>query len=420
MADKKNPFDKYSETAEGAETPFDQYSDRPTETLPLTALAGEQFLNSIFAAPDAMADLFMQTAAGMGGPAAAAMAPDVPLPRPTIGEIGAGTRALFGPGTFTEDFGREMAEQDVMRMNTERESPVASQFAPLAGDALALATGRIPFLNKLDKFEDVIMTINKPDMFFSTAQVAKAPTTVRSAVSDAITKSPKIRKMLRGLGRATEAGLEATILDIVNGNDPGETFGYAAGTQLASSALLEGGKSIFSGPASAKATKLTATLFVGAALWQQLQLATPIDDNFLEAINASGEKILLGLAFGAAAGLAGGGRLRGNTDDMSRTAQTVIDSITTVPRGTLIGMIRQLNDAPPEQQQAATDLLQLMTINPEAFTAGEMSRISSAMEKGTLPDTATVMMRDKRFVERVMTFEQPSETMTDIPWEIQF
>jgi hypothetical protein len=404
-----NPFveQQYSD-----DNPFANGIEQEPETMPLSAMAGESFVNSFLAAPDALADLFAQTSAGMGGPAAAAMAPDVPLPRPTVGEIGAGVRSIpegIVPGgeSFTEAFGREMSEQDAIRMNTERAHPVGSTLAPLAGDALALTTGRMPFTSKISKFEDLIMTVNKPDILFSTAQVAKAPITVRKAVGDAITNSKAVRSVLRGAGRSIEAGIEATVLDVINGNDPGETFGYAAGLQLANSGLLSGGKAIFSGPASAKATKLASTLVVGAALWQQLQIATPIDDNFLSALNVSGEKIFAGLLLGAAAGIVGGGRLRGSTNEMSKTAQTVLDAFTAVPRGTVIGLIRQANDANPEEQQAINAVMNAMLTNPGSFTQGELSRINSSIKNKTLADTATVLMRDNRFVKRISSEPEP-------------
>ena len=404
-----NPFveQQYSD-----DNPFANGLEQEPETMPLSALAGESFVNSLLAAPDAMADLLVQSAGGFGGPAGAALAPDVPLPRPTVGEIGAGVRSIpegIVPGgeSFTEAFGREMSEQDVIRRNTEREHPVGSTLAPLAGEGLALTTGRMPLTSKISKFEDLIMTVNKPDILFSTAQVAKAPVTVRSAVSSAIKDSKALRQVLRGGGRSIEAGLEATVLDVINGNDPGETFGYAAGLQLANSSMLQGGKAIFSGPASAKATKLASTLVVGAALWQQLQIATPIDDNFLSALNVSAEKIFAGILLGTAAGMAGGGRLRGSTNEMSKTAQTALDAFTAVPRGTVIGLIRQANAASPEEQQAINGIMNAMLTNPGSFTQGELSRINSSIENKTLADTATVLMRDNRFMKRISSEPEP-------------
>ena len=191
MADKQysadNPFAPQGAASYSEGNPFAAGLEEEPETLPLSALAGESFLNSLMAAPGAAVELFGRTAAGMGGPAGEMLYEQSPMaafaesiPRPTVGEIGAGARALTGDeGTFDERFGQEMAEQDVIRQNTYRESPIAAPLAELGGDALALTTGRMPFANKISKFEDALMTVNKPDIFFSTANLAKAPTTIR-------------------------------------------------------------------------------------------------------------------------------------------------------------------------------------------------------------------------------------------------
>ena len=99
---------------------------------------------------------------------------------------------------------------------------------------------------------------------------------------------------------------------------------------MGESALLQGGKKVFGGSTQVKLAKLTAGLIIGAAAWQQLQNFTPLDDNFLTAIEESGKHISIALALGAAAGLAGGGRLRGSTDEMSKSAQVLLDSFTAV------------------------------------------------------------------------------------------
>jgi hypothetical protein len=422
-----NPFveRKYSE-----DNPFAK-----PQGIPLTALAGESFLDSFAAVPSGIGDALAFGAGGLEGLIAGPFSErgfdfggrieeqqeKFPanvirsIPRPTTAGAISAARSLpaLMPGgeTFTESFGGEMADLDAARMITQRENPFLSDVARLGGQGLAIASGRLPLLNRINKAEDAIMAIRKaPEIEFSIAQLARSPVTIRDAVWNSIKNSKALRGALRGTGRAAEAGLEATVLDIINNGTPGETFGYAAGLQLANSGLLSSAKALSGAGKSptVKLNRMTLALVIGATAISQFQNVTPLDDDFGHALTESSRHITLGLALGAISGLVGGGRFRGSTDDMSRTAQGLIDAVTAVPRATTTGMMRQYQESDPAGQEAMNALMQGVLMNPGGINNRDLARIESSIENGTFEDTAIVMMRDNRFTERL--FAEPKKT----------
>jgi len=423
-------FDKFLK-GEQEETRFDEFVE--PEGIPLPVLAGEAFVDSGLAVPSGSGDALAFLAGGAEGLAAgpftergfdfsnriqeqqeqfpASLLRDIP--RPTSAGIVSGLRSIpegITPGgeTFSEAFGGEMADFDAARMTTEREHPFASNLFTLGGQGLALATGRLPLLNRISKGENAITTIRKsPEIASSTAQLQKAPVTIHGAVWDGVKQSKTLRNLMRGTGRSVEAGLEATVLDIINNGTPGETFGYAAGLQLANSGVLQGAKTLAGGSKLTKLNKMTVALVLGATAVSQFQNITPLEDDFGHALTESSRHITVGLAIGALSGLVGGGRFRGSTKDMSKQAQSALDMITSVPRTTVTGMVRQWNESSPEGQEAMQALMNGVAMNPTALNDRELARISSSIEKGTFEDTATVMMRDNRLTERLFSEPDP-------------
>ena len=74
-------------------------------------------------------------------------------------------------------------------------------------------------------------------------------------------------------------------------------------------------------------------------------------------------------------------------------------------------MITQGAEASPEGLEAMNSLTQLVLSNPAMLRDSEVERINTAVEKGTLEDTAMVLMRDPEFVRRLSQYEKP-ETPT--------
>jgi len=232
--------------------------------------------------------------------------------------------------------------------------PKATAAGDVAGDVLTLASGRLPAAKAIAKAE-LKLAPKVADMAFGSA-LAKPLDPGTARLANRIINSPKMRALARGLGRSVETGFEAMVLDIVKGDDPMETAAYAAGGQLAGSALLTAGKGLISGGPLKAGGKLAIAAASTAALLQMLKNVTPGgEDNFISNINDGFDKVTLALALGIISGLAGAGRLRGGK--LAEDLPKLTDAIATIPRAATISILEDwVNASGPERLKIESDL----------------------------------------------------------------
>ena len=284
------------------------------------------------------------------------------IPTPTQNEVTAflGSLPALTPGgeTFSGRFDEILArEADI---DAAREGTTADFLGELAGEGVLLTLGRAPIARGVNRLETAFDPQHIDMLFGAAARVRQASPGVRRTL-DRVWRSPALRRLLRGTGRATETGFEAALLDMIKDDDPLETAAFAAGGQVLGSAALEGTKGLLSGGPTRVGIKIAAAAVATASIWQLVKDATPGgQDSVIDSVATGYEKVLLGLGAGAAAGMIGAGRGRGT--QLAEDFPRLMDAIATLPRGTMIATLERLVDKPPEEQAAfETSLNQLIT-----------------------------------------------------------
>lgn len=262
------------------------------------------------------------------------------------------------------------------------EHPAASTIGNVAGDVATLATGRAPFARGIGRAESRLMRPRAlPDLDVG----------VRRIANRALASAP-VRKVLRGAGRSAETGVEATALAMLQGGDPLEAAGVAAGGQAATSGALQLTKEMFSG---AGRLPLGAKLAAGAvgswAIIQTLKALTPGgQDRVLESAESAFDKLAAGLVVGAVSAAAGG-RLRGGRfgEDLPRLA----DALSTIPRAAVLSTLQQWREA--EQLGEGGDIeATLERLAADGFSGETRERLLRAFKNGRLGETVNSLVED--------------------------
>ena len=283
---------------------------------------------------------------------------------------------------FTERFGDRFGEE-LLRINPEEERlrqkfPKATRAGDIGGNVLAFMGGRLPFLSKIDKAEKFLAgkkfadAIKNPGVAGELGNLAKG-----------LIDSKGMRSFMRGAGRATEAGLEAAVLEAVKGDDPLRAAAYVAGGQAIGSVLLNASHGVRTG-GFLKAGLRFATL--GAAytgIIQMLKSSVPGGENDLL---ESGKEAFFHLAMlmmaGGVASIAGAGRARGTKFD--EVLPRVAEIVSTIPRATMISFATGYINATPDEQQTIDATLQQLQQDPEFFGPEIAEKLLKAFESGNL------------------------------------
>jgi len=301
-----------------------------------------------------------------------------------------------GGETFSESFSGERAAFDAEQAARREQHPVATTLGEVAADVTALGLLRQPGVGTINRIETFIMSkgMNPEIVFGNLANLLKARTGAAELANIKIVQSKGLRTLIRGTGRAVETGVDAAILDILNGDNPSETAGYAFGTQLGLSAGTEGLKRMLSGGPGSVAKKLAVAAGLTGFIWQAAQQTTPgggeggrdagLDVEQLgESLKFGIDKTLLAAGIGVAAAVAGGGRLRtsSSSSEFARTMPRAADFVATLPRGAMLSMIERLVDAPPDERQALLEQLQQAETDPELAERLFTKRLDSTPPK---------------------------------------
>ena len=297
------------------------------------------------------------------------------IPAPKTQEVLQGIKSLpaLMPGgdTFTERYDANMAATDERRAAGAEQFPFSAKAGEVGGDVASLLLGRAPFSKGIKKGEELLMA-KGPDMYFSNAMIPPIKPGVMNLLDKAVTSQP-VRALARGAGRAAETGFEATMLDIVKGDDPLETAAYAAGGQVAGSALLSATKGLLSGGPAKAGLNVFLAAVSGASIIQMLKQATPGGENrVLESIQTSYAKVTFAMLMGALAAAAGAGRLRSGpvADNLPKFA----DALSTVPRAATLSLVEDWVNGDPKERKKIERELQAQIDDPESLRRGTIQR----------------------------------------------
>lgn len=280
--------------------------------------------------------------------------------------LAAGVRSI--PGLFDnppveiqairERFGKEREQFQADIAGLREANPKSAAVGEFFGDIAPLVLLRLPATKGITKLENALQRVKS---------LKNLPEGAKRWVLRNTVESKKIRSLLRGLFRSGETGVEAAMLDIMQGENPTETAPYAMGLQLAGSAGVE---MIKTRPGKFMAIA-GATFFA----WQALQQTIPGEsgsaalgrdaEEVAESFKFAIDKTLLLYAAGIVAGAAGLGRLRTSSSPRKFVADwpKTMDAMNSIPRLAVISMLERLVDTPPEAvpqileqlEQASTD-----------------------------------------------------------------
>ena len=295
---------------------------------------------------------------------------------------------------FSERYQRELGQFRDEAAAIEEANPFAWGAGEIGGDILSLITGRAPLAGKIQEYEKVLEIPLK---------LAKDPGAARWA--QRTLNHPAVRALARGTGRSLETGAEAMVLDIIKGDDPLETAALAAGTQAAGSMMNTLSKGLLSGGPLKAGAKITLTALSTAGLLQIAKDVTPGgEDNFLDSLELSYEKIALAFLAGAVASAAGTGRARDTK--FAEDWPKLMDAIATTPRGAVLSIMEDFVNGSKVEKEKIEMVLNQVAENPEYF--GESAdELQQALEKGDLLRT-------------IQNLEKRSETFQEDLYDLMF
>jgi hypothetical protein len=264
----------------------------------------------------------------------------------------------------------------------EEQQPGAVRGGKIAGDIIGMLGLRAPFAKKLAARKPPPVPISGP---------AGVP-----RLMDRAFKHPATQKLLRGAGRAGEAGFEGAVLGVLSEGDPVELAAFGAGAQMANSAILEAGKGLFSGGVLKSSGKIGVAAFSVGALIQMLKTVTPGGKNFiLESLETGFEKMAAALILGAGSALAGGGRVRASK--FAEDLPFISDAITAIPRNGLLATIKEYGQVDELSRGDIEAVMLKIVQDPKFFDPSTNRQLDRAIRQEDISFVETIerLKKDK-------------------------
>lgn len=290
-------------------------------------------------------------------------------------------------------FGQRMDASMAQGQQLEEQHPGPTTLGTIAGDVASLITGRSPFSRAVIGAEKKLATRMLPtDM----------DPGFRKALNQTL-NSKSVRKLARGAGRAAETGIEGAALASVQGGDPHEAFGFAAGGQLVGSGILSGVQETFSRvPGNSIPVKMAVAAAGSTALIQMFKSATPGgQDRILESEESAYKKILWGVGLGALTASAGLGRGRGG--ELAKNFPKITDSLTAIPRGSMLSVLEE-----SREDERIEPVLSRAAQDSQYFKTKHQRELMKAFQdkKVSLSKTLDRLNKDPDFKARLSTLTQ--------------
>lgn len=293
---------------------------------------------------------------------------------PTREQIQAGTATAgevispMGENPISSDeirgrYAEHLARVERRQQRLQEAQPAGYRTGEVGADIASLITGRAPVSRLIQRAEQRLAPKAAEIAFGSAASSSQLAPGVARVVERTL-QSPALRSLARGAGRSLEAGLEATVLEIVKGDDPLEAAAFAAGGQALGSVLLSGGKGLLSGGATRAGAKITLAAASIAGLVQLVKSATPGGrDRILESVEAGYDKVAFGILTGALAAMAGAGR--GRDAKLAEDLPELVDAVATAPRAAMLSFLTDWSKASEEEQTRIEGALERLGQNPD-------------------------------------------------------
>jgi len=356
-------------------------STRPDPSFGEAAgMAGlETFVNTMLNIPEATGNVLGQTAGAIrtgdfgqfqappGEPQIVPSANDIKATGQVLGEsVGAFQQDLQGNFNRPEvtSFSDAQQDQRISEQQRREAAPNASDFGDIVGTGASLAGLRIPVATKLGQRA-------LPAAASNTGRTGQL--TFGGVLKDAATSEP-VKALARAAGRTAEGGLEAAALSILQGKDPVETAALSAGAQGAGSMILSAfnpGELKGLGRLGLAAGGLTAMFRLG-------QEFGPGENNTFESIDDAFNKIQFGILAGLTSAAAGAGRI--NPRNASQAVSVAADSITSMPRGFVVGLLNKTQERKNEGINRVEPVLKQLSKDPTFFGKENGKKIQKAIE----------------------------------------
>ncbi len=301
----------------------------------------------------------------------------------TFGLLAAQNKAAGAP-TLGEEFrDRQVAEAaDAARIAEQQ--PTATTVGKVGADALTLALARTPL---------AVMRGARPALQAPAATTSVAPQSFKN-LALRVRDHAAMKALVRGAGRAGEAGVEGALIAALESSDPVDKLFTSAGAAAGQAA------------GSAARTMLSqakrhpyVTLMLGYIFADRLaQNVIPGGGapSIFEATDRAFDHATVALLAGLGASMAGAGR--GAQRHQAALYAAFADARRAIPRGAVISGI----DA--ARQAGGADFLRgLLGIaqSPDSFDAAEVEQVETAIKKGTLGETMTSLLADDGFRTRL-------------------
>lgn len=291
-----------------------------------------------------------------------------------VGAIASGDFSQFQQGSASEN-------QALLNQQAAEQRPGMFTIGETGGDVAALVAGKTPLAGARNQMGNAISA--------SMREAAKVPG-LPGVINTAALKIAKSH-LPRGIARATEAGLEGAVLSIMDGNDPYEVAGLAAGSQVFGSLAITGGKHL--------TKNLGAALVLGGVALNYLNMLPGGDSGIIDAFQASATKVLPTIGLGLLAGMAGYGRA---PQWMQDKVPEIADAISTIPRGAITSLIQEAWEERERGENNISLVLQKYSSNPEYFGSTAARRLERAIttEGVSVKEAIDSLMDNKEFRER--------------------
>lgn len=288
-----------------------------------------------------------------------------------VAAVGALPRLMPGGESYDDAYTQLRSTMD-KRQAAERESnPIAAEAGEIGGSIASLLLAKSPLQATIRRTEQDLM--RRTDLYFGGAQTAAEATGPTAAAARAMNANIS-RLMTRGGLRATETGLEAAFLSVLNEaeTDPILAAGLAAGGQVMSSAAIEALKGATSIVPNKPLLSITVSALSTAGLWQIIKEATPGGRDWItESVETGYGKVAAAIGLGMLGGMVGA---RGRDAKVYEDFLPVSEALMTVPRGTILHYLTQAASAPPERQQEFEQALEALSQDPEYDGETEFQR----------------------------------------------
>lgn len=285
-----------------------------------------------------------------------------------MGGVAAGAQAVSGEGgQSAEEMTQTFRDR---RLQQRQEQPVATELGGATADALSVLGMRQPFVRGPRR--QAMREFKQPGSAVPPNPTTDMPPGVRRQVRQMM-ESDLSTALRTGAKQTGSAGLEGSIVALLNDGDPAQMAGFAAGAEATRNMLTSGAKHIIRSPAG-----VGGALITGTALWQMMKEGTPGgNDYILESFETSAEKMLGTLALGGLSLAVGGAK---PSRKLQENIPVLADAINSVPRNVVNSLANSLlsYEEPPSADVDAA--FQAFVRNPNTFGQTARRRLERSFQ----------------------------------------